>query len=107
MIYIDYLSQFTDWRPTQNYWQRFSITEKIGLDEVGAEFKTIFNDAKGDYKRLTELVMVLNHKSWQQHENTSDPMLCRLYARLFKKAYNYAIKHLEGDALRYFLDVTD
>ena len=49
MIYIDYLSQFTDWRPTQNYWQRFSITEKIGLDEVGAEFKTIFNDAKGDY----------------------------------------------------------
>ena len=107
MIYIDYLSQFTDWRPTQNYWQRFSITEKIGLDEVGAEFKTIFNDAKSDYKRLTELVMVLNHKSWQYCESVSDSMLCRLYTTLFKKAYNYAVKNLEGVALRYFLDVTD
>lgn len=77
------------------------------MDEVGAEFKTIFKDAKGDYKLLTELVMVLNHKSWQYYENASDPMLCRLYTTLFNKAYNYAVKHLKGDALRYFLDVTD
>lgn len=107
MIYEQFLAQFTDWRPTALYWQRFSIAEKFGKDEIERVYHEIFKESKKDYKLLTELVMVLNHKSWEHCEYTDYSEFCEQYSDLYYKAKEYAETHLEGDGLRYYLDVTD
>jgi hypothetical protein len=107
MIYTDFLSQFTDWRPTTLYWQRFSIGEKYGVDEVEEVYNDIFNAAKNDYKLLTELVMILNHKTWQHCEELIDSKFCKTYEDLYYKTRKYALDSLKNDELKYFLDVTD
>ena len=107
MIYEQFLSQFTDWRPTTLDWQRFSIAEKYGKDEIKAIYNEILNESKDDYKLLTELVMILNHKSWQHCENIDSSEFCKVYADLFRGAKEYAENHLEGDELQYFLNTID
>lgn len=107
MIYEDFLSQFTDWRPTQLYWQRFSIAEGYGKEEIKYVYREIFGEAKSDFKLLTELVMILNHKTWQHCENIVNSDLCDLYKKLFYDTQEYAFKTLKGEELRYFADVTD
>ena len=107
MIYEQFLEQFTDWRPTTLYWQRFSIAERYGKEELLRVYHEIFNESKNDYKLITELVMILNHKSWEHCENLMNSDFCSLYANLFREVRNYAEATLEGDELQYFLDVTD
>lgn len=107
MIYEDYLAGFTDYKPITLYWQRFSIAEHFGTNEIKQLYNDIFKDAKNDYKLLTELVMVTNHKSWQHHDYANNPVLCKLYADLYNKADKYACEHLTGEELDYFLSVTD
>ena len=107
MIYEDYLAQFTDWRPTQLYWQRFSIAERYGKDEIIRVYDDILKESKDNFKLLTELVMVLNHKSWQHCEDIDHSAFCDIYSNLFYKTQKYALDHLTGDGLNYFLDVTD
>ena len=107
MIYEDFLAQFTDWRPTQLYWQRFSIAESYGKAEIQKVYNDIFKEAKSDYKFLTELVMVLNHKTWQHCEDLDFSELCDCYTKLFRTASEYAKTHLTGNGLKYYLSVTD
>lgn len=107
MIYEQFLAGFTDWRPTTLYWQRFSIAERFGEDEILEVYEQIFKESKDDYKLLTELTMILNHKSWQHCENIDRSGFCELYKNLFSKTYNYAISTLHEKELTYFLDTTD
>ena len=107
MIYENFLAQFTDWRPTTLYWQRFSIAEKYGKEEIRNVYGDIFKEAKKNYKLLTELVMILNHKSWYHCKNLESSMFCDLYAELFHTTYQYAADNLQEEELRYFLTTTD
>ena len=107
MIYENFLSQFTDWRPTQLYWQRFSIAEGYGKAEIKNVYKTIFEEAKHNYKLLTELVMVLNHKSWEYSEYHNGSGICELYSDLFYETKKYADETLSGAELSYYLDTID
>lgn len=107
MIYEQFLAQFTDWRPKTLYWQRFSIAEKYGKDEIKRVYDEILNESKKDYKLITELVMILNHKSWEHCEYINCSAFCELYAQLYRDACEYALNRLEGDELSYFLDVID
>lgn len=56
------------YKPITTFWQDFSIAEKFGAASVKDTFKRAFAEWKGDYKYLTELVMVLNHKIWQHYD---------------------------------------
>lgn len=107
MIYEQFLAQFTDWRPSTLYWQRFSIAEKFGKEEITRVYHEIFNEAKTDYKLLTELVMILNHKTWEYSEYIAKSEFCDLYSELYYTTNQYAIDTLKDDELRYFADVTD
>lgn len=107
MIYEQFLEQFTDWRPKTLYWQNFSIAEKFGNEEILSVYDKIFNEAKEDYELLTELSMILNHKCWEYSEYVDDPGLCTLYSDLYYSTRNYALEHLVGEELSYFLDITD
>lgn len=87
------------------FWQDFSIADRFGRGSVIMTFNSAFNEWKSDYRYLTDLVTVLNHKIYQHFE--SDKSLAVLYDKLWKEADAYAMETLKGDAMDYFLRVTD
>jgi hypothetical protein len=107
MSYEAFLSQFTDYRPITNYWDRFSIADMNGERDVIALYDKIFSECSKDYKKLTELVMVLNHRIWLFAQVPGHERLAELYDSLWRKADNYACNHLKGEELTYFYRTTD
>lgn len=87
------------------FWNDFSIADRFGLSAVQDTFNRAFEEWKENYKYLTELVLVLNHKIWQYHENRSD--YATLYNTLYIQADQYAAENLKDEELSYFYDVTD
>ena len=87
------------------FWMDFTIAEMFGEAGIRDTYKRAFNEWKSDYKFLTELVMVLNHKIWQ-HYKTNDK-IGRVYDELWKEEDAYACDNLKGDELTYFYRTTD
>ena len=88
------------------FWSDFSIADRFGSKAVKDTYKRAFKEWKNNYKYLTELVIVLNHKIWQ-HYNQGNEELSKLYNTLWMEADNYAIDNLKGDELNYFLECVD
>lgn len=87
------------------FWEDFSIADRFGLAAVLDTFNRAFREWKGDYKFLTELTLVLNHKIWQYCENRPD--MAVLYNTLWEQADQYAKENLKGNELSYYWEVTD
>ena len=87
------------------FWEDFSIADRFGLAAVLDTFNRAFREWKGDYKFLTELTLVLNHKIWQYYENRPD--MAVLYNTLLEQADQYAKENLKGNELSYYWEVTD
>ena len=87
------------------FWEDFSIADRFGLAAVLDTFNRAFREWKGDYKFLTELTLVLNHKIWQYYENRPD--MAVLYNPLWEQADQYAKENLKGNELSYYWEVTD
>lgn len=92
--------------PITTFWDDFTIADHFGKDAIQDTYNRAFEAWKGDYKYLTELVMVLNHKIWQ-HYGANNMVYSELYDKLWKKADSYAMNNLKDDELDYFLRVTD
>ena len=99
------IEELNGYRPMTTFWSDFSIADRFGYKAVIDTYKRAFNSWKHDYKYLTELVLVLNHKAWQHAE--TNPVLCDFYIQLYEQADNYAIDNLKGHERRYFFEVTD
>lgn len=87
------------------FWNDFSIADLFGLKAIQDTFNRAFKEWKDDYKFLTELVLVLNHKIWQHYEKR--PEFAALYNSLWEQADQYAVENLKGEEFSYFYDVTD
>lgn len=92
--------------PITTFWDDFTIADHFGKGAIQDTYNRAFEAWKGDYKYLTELVMVLNHKIWQ-HYHANNMVYSKLYDKLWKKADSYAMNNLKDDELNYFLRVTD
>lgn len=95
---------FCGYTQKTTFWTDFSIADNFGVSAVKDTYKRAFNEWKSDYIYLTELVMVLNWKSWEHANNEA---FCELYANLFYEAQEYALDHLKDEELSYFLSTTD
>ena len=87
------------------FWQDFSMAEPFGAEAIRDTFNRAFEEWKHDYKYLTVLVMVLNHKCWHFYRLVDQ--YSRLYADLYYTVHDYALEHLIGDELGYYLRITD
>lgn len=87
------------------FWDDFSIADRFGLSAIQDTFNRAFEEWKNNYKYLTELVLVLNHKIWQYHETRPDMAI--LYNTLWTQTDLYAEENLKDDELSYFYEVTD
>lgn len=87
------------------FWEDFSKADRLGISAIKDTYNRAFNEWKDNYKFLTELVLVLNHKIWQHYENHQD--IAKHYDALWREADQYAMENLKGDELNYFCRVTD
>ena len=91
--------------PITTLWDDFSIADRFGSAAIKDTYKKAFDFAKDDYKYLTELVMVLNHKIWYWY-NKNEKM-GHLYNSLWEETDSYAMDNLKDEELSYFLETTD
>lgn len=87
------------------FWQDFTIADKFGKLAIKDTFNRAFKEWKKDTVYLTELVMVVNWKSFEWYEK--DIEVSKLYAELYYEADDYALSHLKGKELDYYLKTTD
>ena len=90
---------------TTTFYEDFSVADKFGPDSVQDTFDRAFKDWKKNYKYLTELVIVLNHKMWDWAPTNA--ARSKLYENLWKKAATYAEENLKGEELDYYYHETD
>lgn len=90
---------------TTTFWSDFSIADLFGIDAVKDTYNRAFEEWKGDYRYLTDLVVVLNHKIWQWYQK-NEP-LARVYNDLWDQTAAYAMNNLKGEELSYYFEVTD
>lgn len=101
-----------DYNCFTTFWDDFSIAERFGIDAIKDTYIRAFGEWKHDYKYLTELVMVLNHKIWQWYDGDTDDTgkhteIARCYNNLWMKTAEYAENTLKGEELRYYYRITD
>ena len=87
------------------FWIDFTVADLFGLSAIQDTFNRAFEEWKDNYKYLTELILVLNHKIWQYHEKI--PEFAKLYNTLWEQTDQYAMENLKDEELSYFFDVTD
>ena len=87
------------------FWMDFTIADAFGIAAVKDTYKRAFEEWRNDYRYLTDLVMVLNHKIWQWYEKND--ALARVYNELWDKTAEYAMDNLKGEELSYYFEVTD
>ena len=99
------IEAMTGYTPITTFYEDFSIADNFGATAVEDTYERAFNEWKGDYKYLTELVMALNWKIWEHYGHNDK--LGRLYDSLWRKADEYACNNLKGEELSYFFATTD
>ena len=87
------------------FWEDFSIADRFGIYAIKDTYNRAFNEWKGDYKYLTELVMILNWKIWQHYEKNNE--YAEVYNDLWSEADEYAYENLKGEELAYYYRTTD
>ena len=91
------------------FMQDFAAIDDLGESEIKNLAEKLFQEWKDDIVHLTELVMVINHKSWYWY-NVNDE-LCNIYTELYydynEKAINYLENKGNEDDLRYFFRTLD
>ena len=97
--------KLNDYECITTFWQDFTIADKFGIAAIKDTYKRAFNEWKSNYKYLTELVMVLNHKIYQHYETNEE--VARVYNDLWEEVDVYACENLKGEELIYFYDTTD
>lgn len=103
------VEQMTGYKPITTFWQDFSIADRFGINGIKSTFIRAFHEWKSNYKYLTELVMVLNHKIAYHYnpEKGAANVLANLYNELWEKADNYANENLKDEEYAYFYHITD
>ena len=82
------------YNPITTFWEDFTIAENFNAKAVEQTAKKAFDEWKDNYKYLTELIMVINHKCWE-HYHRGNSKLSALYSDLYYKYDEMAINYLE------------
>ena len=93
-----------------NFWYKFNAAEMEGTKGIRTCAKNLFEEWKDDVIKVTDLVMCINHKSWDWNDKNNSQLM-ELYADLYYKYYNKALDYFEEqgnkDAVNYFLRTLD
>ena len=98
----------TSERESTTFTQDFRIAEAYGVAAIRDTYRRAFAAWKSQYKYLTELTMVLNHRlhHWFYVAGEDDERT-KLYSRLWDESFEWGKANLKGDELYFFLSVLD
>lgn len=98
----------TSERESTTFTQDFRIAETYGVAAIRDTYRRAFAAWKSQYKYLTELTMVLNHRlhHWFYVAGEDDERT-KLYSRLWDESFEWGKANLKGDELYFFLSVLD
>ena len=89
----------TGYTPKTTYYTDFSIAENFGTKAILETYekakKELSQNYMANYKELTELVMVLNWKTWEHYKRNEK--YTKLYNTLWEQLDNIAIENLKGE----------
>ena len=93
--------------PITTFWQDLTIAEHFGKEAIIDTVERAFNEWKNNYKYITELIMVINHKCWYYYKK--DIKMSQLYQDLYYKYDFKAINLYEKnkEAIEYYFKTLD
>ena len=101
------MCSITGYSPITTFWDEFTKAEASdGENAVRNLYAELFEKCKGNHKSFTELVMILNWKSWY-HDSADNDQMCSLYVDLFNQASDWGYNNLKGEAMDYFWQTLD
>lgn len=100
------ITEFNGYVPKTTFWNDFETVEPFGEGAIHSLCRAAMREWAHDKIYLTELSLVLNHRLWMHYERGNET-LARIYDELWRNAHAYAVENLNGDDLRYYLEVTD
>ena len=106
MTFKEYQKQNCNYDCITTFWEDFTIAEQFGVYGVNKTYKQAITEWKHDYKYITELAIVLNHKCWM-HYFLKNEALSDLYSNLFYETRDFACENFTGEAFKYFYKTID
>lgn len=100
------IEQMTGYKPISTFWSDFEIADAFGLDAIKDTYNRASAEWKSNYKMITELVMVLNHRCWLHYEHGRMEM-SKLYADLYYELHDWCLNNLTGKEFEYYYETTD
>ena len=94
------IESVTGYKPITTFWEDFTIADMFGVAAIKDTYERAFDEWKSDYKYLTELSMVLNHKIWYWWQRNDT--YARLYDTLWRQTHAWAYDNLRGEELSYY-----
>jgi hypothetical protein len=109
MSFFESMCRATGYTPKTTFWQDFAIVEQYAVRGVRETYERIMEEWSSNYIYLTELVMVLNWNIWYWYTGKSphSQVLTEIYNELWEKTSDYALDHLKGEELEYYLRTVD
>ena len=98
------------YEPLTTFWDDFTIAERFNVKAIEETARKAFNEWKDNYKYLTELIMVINHKCWEHYHNGNNKLsdfYSNLYYEYDERAIDYLEKNYGEEELRYFFRTLD
>lgn len=102
----DYIESEIGYRPFTTFYEDFSIAEMFGTEAVVDTCRRCVEEWKHDVKYFTELVLIVNWKSWHHYQEGNEEYT-ELYSNLYHQVYRIAMKTFTGEALDYFMQTID
>lgn len=99
------IENVTGYKPKTTFWEDFVIAEAFGIDAIKDTFNRASKHWKHNVEYITELVMVLNWKTWRWYGKNDK--FCEIYTSLYYELHEWCLDNLKGDDLTYYLRTTD
>lgn len=100
------ITEMTGYHPISTFYEDFSIADAFGLNAIQDTYDRASKEWKHDYKMITELVMVLNHRCWLHYEHGRVEM-SKLYCKLYYELDDWCLNNLHDSELEYYIKTTD
>lgn len=108
MTVKEYFKETCGYDIISTFWDDFTIAEHFGMAAIKDTYNRAKKGWKHDYKMMTELTLILNHKIWQKYDHgNGDYELARLYNSLWEDCDEWCTQNLKDEELEYFLRITD
>lgn len=94
----------------ETFWEAFDEAEEGGNATIITIANILYQRWRDSIHELTDLIMVINHKSWDHYQKRNvgfQELYTDLYYKYYEKAIEYLEKEHRDEDLTYFIRTLD